>query len=48
MNILEARLDGRGRVRKRWIGVRPLPAEDGWFETVWNDFIEDRIIVEEG
>jgi hypothetical protein len=46
-NILEVWLDKNGRVRKRWLPVRPLPAADGWFETVWNDFRKDRIIVEE-
>jgi hypothetical protein len=44
-NILEVWLDKKGRVRKRWVPVRPLPAADGWFETVWNDFRKDRIIV---
>ncbi len=46
-NILEVRLDGSGRVRKSWVPVRPVPRPEGWFETVWNDFREDRIIVEE-
>jgi succinate dehydrogenase/fumarate reductase flavoprotein subunit len=44
-NILENWLDKKRRVRKRWLPVRPLPAADGWFETVWNDFRKDRIIV---
>ncbi len=47
-NILEVWLDKKGRVRKRWVPVRPVPAAAGWFETVWNDFRMDRIIVEEG
>ncbi len=47
-NILEVRLDGAGRVRKRWVPVRPLPAADGWFEQVWDDFRNDRIVAEEG
>jgi succinate dehydrogenase/fumarate reductase flavoprotein subunit len=46
-SILEVRLDGGGRVRKRWVPVRPVPRPEGWFETVWNDFREDRIVVEE-
>lgn len=46
-HILEVRLDRRGRVHKRWVPVRPVPAAGGWFETVWNDFMKDRIIVEE-
>jgi succinate dehydrogenase/fumarate reductase flavoprotein subunit len=46
-SILEVRLDGRGRVRKEWVPVRPVPPAEGWFEAVWNDFMKDRIIVEE-
>ncbi len=43
-NILEIGLDGRGRVLKKWVPVRPLPLPDSWFETVWNDFLRDRIV----
>jgi len=46
-NILEIRLDGRGRARKRWVPVRSVPPADGWFETVWDDYRNDRIVVEE-
>jgi succinate dehydrogenase/fumarate reductase flavoprotein subunit len=46
-NILEVRLDGRGGVRKEWVPVRPVPPAGGWFETVWNDFMKDAIVVEE-
>jgi succinate dehydrogenase/fumarate reductase flavoprotein subunit len=46
-NILEVQLDKRGRVHKRWVPVRPVPPADGWFETVWNDFLKDGIIFEE-
>jgi hypothetical protein len=46
-NILEVRLDGHGRVRKRWVPVRPVPKPEGWFETVWEDFRKDRTAVEE-
>ncbi|MCJ7485653.1 MAG: oxidoreductase, partial [Candidatus Aminicenantes bacterium] len=45
-NILEVRLDKRGRVHKRWVPVLPVPPAEGWFETVWNDFMKDGIIVE--
>jgi hypothetical protein len=44
-NILEVRLDKRGRVHKQWVPVRPVPPAEGWFETVWNDFMKDGIIV---
>ena len=46
-NILEVWLDKKGQVRKEWVPVRPVPAAEGWFETVWNDFMKDAIIVEE-
>ncbi len=28
----------------RWDDVRPIPESGGWFETVWNDFMNDRIV----
>jgi succinate dehydrogenase/fumarate reductase flavoprotein subunit len=46
-NILEVRLDDKGRVRKRWVPVRPVPEPDGWFENVWDDYRNDRIVAEE-
>jgi len=46
-NVLEVRLDARGGVLKDWVPVRPVPAAGGWFETVWNDFMKDAIVVEE-
>jgi succinate dehydrogenase/fumarate reductase flavoprotein subunit len=45
--ILEIDLDEELNVRKRWVDIRPVPEEDGWFEKVWSDYIEDRIFVEE-
>ena len=47
-NVLEVRLDAAGRVLKRWVPVRPVPRPEGWFETVWDDYRKDRIVVEEG
>jgi succinate dehydrogenase/fumarate reductase flavoprotein subunit len=46
-HILEVRLDARGRLEKRWVPVRPIPRPDGWFESVWADFRNDRIVAEE-
>jgi hypothetical protein len=46
-NILEIRLDGRGRIQKKWVAVRPVPRPEGWFESVWADHRNDRIVVEE-
>jgi succinate dehydrogenase/fumarate reductase flavoprotein subunit len=45
--ILEIRLDSRGRPQKRWVPVRPIPPSEGWFESVWADFRDGRIVVEE-
>jgi hypothetical protein len=45
--ILEIGLNGGGKVRKVWVDTRPVPSAASWFETVWNDFINDRIIRED-
>jgi succinate dehydrogenase/fumarate reductase flavoprotein subunit len=45
--ILEISLDERGRAVKKWVGIRPIPREDNWFENVWGDFREGRTIREE-
>ncbi len=36
--ILEISLRGKRKVVKRWVDVRPIPVEEGWFERVWEDF----------
>jgi hypothetical protein len=45
--ILEISLDQSERVVKEWVDVRRIPREEGWFENVWQDFREGRIIREE-
>jgi len=45
--ILEVSLDSRGRVVKEWVDIRAIPREDNWFENVWKDFREGRIIGDE-
>lgn len=42
--ILELSLDPEGNVRKEWVGIRPIPREDSWFENVWNRFRKNNII----
>jgi succinate dehydrogenase/fumarate reductase flavoprotein subunit len=42
--ILEIRLDEEMRPIKQWLDIRPIPAEAGWFENVWDDFRKDKII----
>ena len=36
--------DGPGRVATSWVDARPIPSADSWFETVWNDYLKDRIV----
>lgn len=45
--ILEVGLDARGRVRKAWTPVRPVPRTDPWFEAVWREFRAGRVVKEE-
>jgi len=42
--ILEVAVADDGGVVKRWVDIRPLPDENEWFEAVWSDFRNDRII----
>ena len=43
--ILEISLDEKGNVQKKWVDVRPIPQQDTWFETVWNRYLNDEIII---
>jgi succinate dehydrogenase/fumarate reductase flavoprotein subunit len=45
--ILEVFLNEQGRVVKKWVDIRPIPREEGWYENVWKDFREGRTIGEE-
>lgn len=42
--ILEVCLDADRQVCKRWVDIRPVPNVDGWFETVWNEYRQDRVV----
>jgi succinate dehydrogenase/fumarate reductase flavoprotein subunit len=42
--ILEIALDGRGKPKAVWTAVRPIPTAEAWFESVWDDFRNDRVI----
>jgi succinate dehydrogenase/fumarate reductase flavoprotein subunit len=37
--------DDKYECSAEWKPVRPIPAEDNWFENVWNDYMKGRIIV---
>lgn len=40
--VQETKWDGR-ECSFEWDDVRPIPAEDGWFENVWKDYREEKI-----
>ncbi|MGD2122546.1 MAG: FAD-binding protein, partial [Gemmatimonadota bacterium] len=42
--ILEVWLEGPAEVATCWVPVRPLPAGEGWFEEVWREFREGRVL----
>ena len=42
--ILEVWVEEEGDVRGTWVSPRSIPLEDGWFEEVWREFREGRII----
>ena len=43
-SILEISFE-QGEIRKNWVKTRSIPAQDLWFETVWRDFRESKIIL---
>ncbi len=42
--ILQIYLDENANVKKQWVDIRPIPQEETWFENVWNEFRQDKII----
>ena len=42
--ILEISLDANMTVRKHWVNIKLIPQAEVWFETVWNDYMNDKII----
>lgn len=43
-HILEISHEENGSLKKEWVKVRPIPDQDHWFETIWKDFRENKII----
>ncbi len=41
--ILEVLYDNES-LKHNWADIRPLPEEDNWFENIWKDYREDKII----
>ena len=37
-NILQVSVDGNLAPHTEWVPVRPMPDDDGWFETAWKAF----------
>jgi hypothetical protein len=42
--ICEICVDENMMVQKNWVDIRPIPRADVWFERVWNDYRNDKII----
>ncbi|HEX2951523.1 MAG TPA: hypothetical protein VHV83_18455, partial [Armatimonadota bacterium] len=44
--VCEATFQTDGSVALKWVDRRRIPEEDGWFENVWADYREDRVIID--
>lgn len=42
--ICETTLKANGEVTNTWVGCRPMPADDGWYENIWADYRADKVI----
>ena len=42
--ILEIWLDDNSKLKKKWVDIRPIPQEKTWFENMWRDFRDGKII----
>lgn len=42
--VLEFQILDDGSPVTRWVPVRPIPAEDEWFENVWNLYLKDETV----
>jgi succinate dehydrogenase/fumarate reductase flavoprotein subunit len=45
--ILEISLGEKGTVNRKWVKIQPIPRAESWFENVWKEYREDRIVREE-
>jgi len=45
--ILEISFDEKGTVNRKWVNIRRIPRAQGWFENIWKDYREDRIVRQE-
>ena len=37
--------DGKHGCRTEWKAVRPIPQEDNWFENLWNEYMDGKVIL---
>ncbi len=37
--------EGKPGCRTEWKAVRPIPQEDNWFENVWNEYMDGKVIL---
>ena len=44
--ILQVRYKGDGEFETWWVPVRPIPADDFWFERVWAEYVEGTVFDE--
>jgi succinate dehydrogenase/fumarate reductase flavoprotein subunit len=42
--ILEIHLNDNQDIKKIWVDIKPIPAEDIWFENVWNEYLKNNIV----
>jgi len=42
--ILQICLDEKAKAQKQWVDIRPIPQEETWFENIWNEFRQNKII----
>lgn len=41
--VLEVWIDPDGGLGKRWVPVREVPSDEGWFEDLWREYREGRV-----
>ncbi|NLM26273.1 MAG: FAD-binding protein [Firmicutes bacterium] len=43
-NLIQRVIYKDGKCEFTWDPVKPIPADDNWFENVWNEYMQDKII----
>jgi len=42
--ILELSVNKKFKVKKKWVSIRPIPKNDFWFERVWKEFRDNKLV----